>query len=78
MSDTIQNDRILRRKEVEQFIGLSRSSIYEAMAQGEFPSLSVSASAPWAGGNRPSTHGLRSRRHETVRHLCVHASGHRG
>ena len=37
MTETIQNDRILRRKEVEQFIGLSRSSIYEAMAQGEFP-----------------------------------------
>ena len=36
MTETIQNDRILRRKEVEQFIGLSRSSIYEAMAQGEF------------------------------------------
>lgn len=37
MTEIIQNDRILRRKEVEQFIGLSRSSIYEAMAQGEFP-----------------------------------------
>lgn len=37
MTEPIQNDRILRRKEVEQFIGLSRSSIYEAMAQGEFP-----------------------------------------
>lgn len=37
MTEISQNDRILRRKEVEQFIGLSRSSIYEAMAQGEFP-----------------------------------------
>ncbi len=37
MTEIIQNDRILRRKELEQFIGLSRSSIYEAMAQGEFP-----------------------------------------
>lgn len=30
-------DRILRRPEVEQLIGLSRSTIYEAIAQGEFP-----------------------------------------
>jgi prophage regulatory protein len=27
----------LRRKEVERVTGLSRSSIYEAMAKGEFP-----------------------------------------
>lgn len=30
-------DRILRRHEVEARIGLSRSTIYESMAQGEFP-----------------------------------------
>ena len=30
-------DSILRRKEVEARIGLSRSSIYAAMAQGQFP-----------------------------------------
>jgi prophage regulatory protein len=30
-------DRILRRPEVEARIGLSRSTIYESIAQGEFP-----------------------------------------
>ncbi|HEX4078246.1 MAG TPA: AlpA family transcriptional regulator [Rhizomicrobium sp.] len=30
-------DRILRRREVELRIGLSRSTIYEGIAQGEFP-----------------------------------------
>lgn len=31
------DDRILRRKEVEAQIGLSRSTIYSAMARGDFP-----------------------------------------
>lgn len=31
------NDRILRRPEVEKRIGLSRSTIYAAMAEGTFP-----------------------------------------
>lgn len=30
-------DRMLRRKEVEQITGRSRSAIYEAMAAGTFP-----------------------------------------
>lgn len=30
-------DRYLRRKEVEEMTGLSRSSIYRMMHQGEFP-----------------------------------------
>jgi prophage regulatory protein len=30
-------DRILRRREVEARIGLSRSTIYEGMAEGVFP-----------------------------------------
>lgn len=29
--------RILRRKQVEQRVGLSRSSIYALMSRGEFP-----------------------------------------
>lgn len=31
------DDRILRRKDVEAQIRLSRSTIYSAMAQGQFP-----------------------------------------
>lgn len=30
-------DPIMRRRQVEAWIGLSRSSIYAAMARGEFP-----------------------------------------
>ena len=30
-------ERLLRRKEVEGLVGLSRSSIYYLMAKGEFP-----------------------------------------
>ncbi|MBN2971180.1 AlpA family transcriptional regulator [Roseomonas aeriglobus] len=30
-------DRILRRKEVEKVVGLSRSAIYAAMDKGRFP-----------------------------------------
>lgn len=30
-------DKILRRPEVENFTGLSRSTIYEAIAQNRFP-----------------------------------------
>ena len=33
----MESDRILRRTEVEAKIGLSRSTIYQAMADGEFP-----------------------------------------
>ncbi|RZU46826.1 AlpA family transcriptional regulator [Fluviicoccus keumensis] len=33
----IQTTAILRRKQVEQRIGLSRSSIYNAMRDGTFP-----------------------------------------
>lgn len=33
----MQEDRILRRKDVEAQIGLSRSTIYDAMSRGEFP-----------------------------------------
>ena len=32
-----QIDRMLRRKEVEQITGRSRSAIYEGMASGTFP-----------------------------------------
>jgi len=32
-----QIDRMLRRKEVEQITGRSRSAIYEGMAAGTFP-----------------------------------------
>ena len=31
------SDRLLRRQEVEELTGLSRSSIYRRMADGEFP-----------------------------------------
>ena len=31
-------DKILRRPAVQQATGLSRASLYEAMARGEFPS----------------------------------------
>ena len=31
------HDRLLRRREVEEITGLSRSSIYRLMADGEFP-----------------------------------------
>ena len=31
------NDRLLRRKQVEEITGLSRSSVYRLMAAGEFP-----------------------------------------
>jgi prophage regulatory protein len=31
------SERILRRREVEGRVGLSRSTIYERIAQGEFP-----------------------------------------
>ena len=31
------SDRLLRRTEVEELTGLSRSSIYRRMADGEFP-----------------------------------------
>jgi prophage regulatory protein len=30
-------DKILRRKDVEAHIGLSRSTIYQAIAEGSFP-----------------------------------------
>jgi len=30
-------DRIIRRREVETLVGLSRSTIYSRMAQGTFP-----------------------------------------
>ena len=33
----MQNERILRRPEVEAVTGLGRSVIYELMADGEFP-----------------------------------------
>jgi prophage regulatory protein len=33
----MQNERILRRKEVETVTGLGRSVIYEKMADGTFP-----------------------------------------
>ena len=33
----MQNERILRRKEVETVTGLGRSVIYELMAEGTFP-----------------------------------------
>lgn len=33
----MQNERILRRKEVETVTGLGRSVIYELMAENEFP-----------------------------------------
>ena len=33
----MQNERILRRKEVETVTGLGRSVIYELMADGTFP-----------------------------------------
>ena len=31
------NDRLLRRRQVEEITGLSRSSIYRLMRNGEFP-----------------------------------------
>ena len=31
------HDRLLRRRQVEEITGLSRSSIYRLMADGEFP-----------------------------------------
>lgn len=31
------SDRILRRREVERAVGLSRSQIYLLMSQGQFP-----------------------------------------
>lgn len=38
MADQIEKPpRILRRKQVEQRIGLARSSIYALIAKGEFP-----------------------------------------
>jgi len=33
----METDRILRRKEVEAMIGLSRSTIYDSMSRGQFP-----------------------------------------
>jgi len=33
----MKTDRILRRQDVEAQIGLSRSTIYQAIADGEFP-----------------------------------------
>ncbi|SFR32721.1 helix-turn-helix transcriptional regulator [Litoreibacter janthinus] len=33
----MSNDQILRRPKVESIVGLSRSTIYELMAQGSFP-----------------------------------------
>lgn len=33
----MEQDRILRRKEVEMRTGLSRSALYQAMAAGRFP-----------------------------------------
>ena len=32
-----QDDKILRRKQVESDFGLSRSSIYDLMSKGQFP-----------------------------------------
>lgn len=43
-------DRFLRRTEVEQIVGLGRSSIYERMRRGEFPRpvrLSGSRAVRW-------------------------------
>ena len=31
------NDRILRRPEVQKLVGLSRSSLYDRIASGDFP-----------------------------------------
>lgn len=36
-SNTTQNERILRRHEVEARTGLPRSSLYRLIAAGEFP-----------------------------------------
>lgn len=33
----MDNNRILRRPEVERIVGLSRSSLYSMMSDGEFP-----------------------------------------
>ena len=37
LKDTIMSDIILRRIQVEQMIGLSRSTIYSMMSHGLFP-----------------------------------------
>lgn len=37
LGDNIMTERILRRPEVERLTGLSRTSIYSAMAEGNFP-----------------------------------------
>lgn len=37
-SKTAQTERLLRLPEVESMVGLRKSSIYDAMKRGEFPS----------------------------------------
>ena len=37
MNSTIENDRLLRRPEVEQRVGLRKSAIYAMIAVGKFP-----------------------------------------
>ena len=37
MNMVVETDRLLRRKEVERLVGLSRSAIYAKMNNGTFP-----------------------------------------
>ena len=37
MNMVVETDRLLRRKEVERLVGLSRSAIYAKMSNGTFP-----------------------------------------
>ena len=43
------HSQILRRKDVEAMIGLSRSTIYKLISQDMFPKPVQLGPAPWAG-----------------------------
>ena len=47
------NDRLLRRRQVEEITGLSRSSIYRLMRKGDFPApVKVGPAAVQVEGER--------------------------
>ena len=60
MHQKVQHEpTILRRRHVEQRTGLSRSTLYQYMKDGAFPSPCSSDCAPWDGSSQTSTSGSR-------------------
>lgn len=59
MHEESNKRRFIRLPEVKKLTGLSRSTIYVRMANGDFPGLSNSEAALLRGSNLISPNGLR-------------------